>query len=110
MVAYRTPVDVANRALQHCGASRIDPVLGFTENSKNAAETSFCYDMLREAELRRNVWTFATRRAVLRAIDTGTMLLAAALWAQDTTYFVASIVADQNGNRWISKVPDNLGL
>lgn len=109
MVAFRTPVDIGNRGLQHCGATRIDPVLGFTENSKNASEVAFCYDKLREAELRRNVWTHACRRAMLRAVDSTTMLLVAALWAQGTTYFVGSIVSDQNDGLWISKVPDNLG-
>jgi hypothetical protein len=109
MAEYQTPVDVANRALQHCGASRIDPLLGFAEISKNASETSFCYGKLRQAELRRNVWTFATRRTAIRAIDSGTMLLVPALWSQGTTYFVGSIVSDQYGNPWISKVPNNTG-
>lgn len=109
MTAFRTPVDIANRALQHCGAERIDATLGFDEISRNSKETSFCYDMLREAELQRRTWTFATRRQVLRAIDTTTMLLVPALWSQGTTYFVGSIVADQNGGLWISNTPSNLG-
>lgn len=109
MAEFRTDIDVCNRALQHCGASRINPVLGFSENSKNAAEVQFCYGKLREAELRRNVWTFATRRTMLRAIDTGTMLLAAGLYVPTTTYFVGSIVADQYQNLWISRIPDNTG-
>lgn len=109
MVAFRTPVDIANRALQHCGASRIDPLQGFNEVSKNASEVGFCYDKLREAELQRWIWTFATSRQVLRAIDTTTMLMTPALWVQTTTYFVGSIVADQAGSLWISRIPNNVG-
>ncbi len=108
MAEYRTPIDIANRALQHCGASRIGSQ-GFSENSKNASETSFCYGKLRESELRRNVWTFATRRTMLRAVDANTMLLNTALWSPSTTYFVGSIAADQYANMWISKIPNNLG-
>lgn len=107
MAEYRTDVDIANRALQHCGALRIG-ASGFSENSKNASETAFCYPKVREAELRRNVWTFACRRAMLRAIDDDTMLLDATLWSSTTTYFVGSIAADQYGNLWISTIPDNL--
>lgn len=107
-LAFNTSVDIANRALQHCGAERLDAALGFTEPSKNARETSFVYDKVRRAELRRNVWRFAIRNAVIRAIDANTMLLAPALWLQTTTYFVGSIVTDQYGMAWISRVPDNL--
>ena len=45
-MAYLTPVDVANRALQHLGATRIDAALGFAESSLNASETAFAYDKL----------------------------------------------------------------
>lgn len=106
MTAFRTPVDIANRALQHCGADRIS---GFTDDSKRADEVWFCYDMLREAELRRNTWTFATRRTTLRPIDTTTMLLVPVLWSEATIYFRGSIVADANGNHWISNIPNNTG-
>lgn len=109
MGAFTTPVDIGNRALQHCGSPRMDPLVGFQENSKAASEISFCYDKLREAELQRRVWTFATRRTILRAIDANTMRLLPALWVQSTTYFVGSIVADQNGNNWISRIPNNAG-
>ena len=110
MTEFRTPVDIANRALQLCGADMIDPVLGFTEPSRNARQTSFAYGKLREAELQRRLWTFATRRQVLRAIDVNTMLLTPALWSSTTTYFVGSIVADQVGSIWISNIPNNLGF
>lgn len=107
MAEYRADVDIGNRALQHCGASRIGS-RGFSEDSKNASEVAFCYGKLREAELRRNVWTFAVRRTMLRAVDDDTMLLNVALWSPTTTYFVGSIASDQYSNLWISRIPSNL--
>ena len=71
MAGYSTPVDVANRALQHVGASRITAL---TDVSKNAAAVNFCYDKLRRSELRRNVWRFSTRRVILRAFQPGEMM------------------------------------
>lgn len=108
-MGFRNPVDIANRALQHCGAKRISDSLGFTEDSVNAAECAFAYDKLRRAELRRNVWRHAIRNCVLRPIDTTTRLLAPVLYSSLTTYFVGSIVSDAMGYLWISTAPDNLG-
>lgn len=107
-MSFLLPVDIANRACQHIGASRIDVTQGFSEVSTQAGEIGFCYDKLRQAELRRNVWRFAIKRAVLRPVDVTTRLLAPSLWAQTTTYFVGSIVADSNGTLWISQIPNNL--
>lgn len=81
---------------------------GFNEDSRGAAEVSFCYDKLREAELKANYWTCAIKEAILRAVDTNTMLLEPALWSAVTTYFVGSIVADQSGNLWTSRIRNNL--
>lgn len=109
MGRFLTPVSISNRALQHVGATRIDETQGFAESSKNASECAFCYDKLRRAELRRNPWLFAIKRAVLRAIASDTMILAPALWSSGTTYFVGSIVSDETGALWISNTPNNLG-
>jgi hypothetical protein len=109
MAEFNTPTDIGNRALQHCGAEMMDQVLGFTENSKVARQVSFVYGKLRQAELRRNTWTFATSRQILRAIDGNTMRIAPSLWVSTTTYFTGSIVADQSGTMWISRIPNNLG-
>lgn len=109
MSEFQTAVDIANRALQHCGVEMIDSTQGFTENSKNARQTSFAYGKLRRAELRRNVWRFATRKAVLRPVDTNTMLVAPALWVSTATYFVGSLVTDSSNNIWQSRVPNNIG-
>ncbi len=105
MQTYQTNVDIANRACQHVGVTRI---VSFSDNSKQASEMSFCYDKLRRAELRRNVWAFATRKVALRAVDTGTMLLSPVAWSGTTTYGLGAIVADSNGYNWQSKVQDNL--
>lgn len=109
MAAFQAPVNVANRGLQHCGVPQLDLVQGFSQPSKAARETSSCYDGLRRAELRANVWKFATRKAALRPIDSNTLLLSPALWVSTTTYFVGSIVADAANNLWISRIPNNTG-
>jgi len=107
-MVFRTAVDIANRALQHVGASMLDPLQGFTEASKNAREVSFVYDKVRRAELRRNIWRFTIRNAVLRPVDVSTLLLTPALWQSTTTYFVGSIVSDETGMPWISLIQNNL--
>jgi hypothetical protein len=108
MGAFQAPTDIGNRALQHCGANRMDPVLGFADTSvRGAAEIAFCYDKLREAELKRNSWVFSIKEAVIRAVDGNTMKIQPALWGPGTSYFVGSVVNDQSGNHWISKITNN---
>lgn len=109
MGEFQAPVDIVNRGLQHCGAPQLDVVLGFNEVSKRSRECSSAYGKLRRAELQRNAWVFATRRAALRAIDTNTLLLAPALWVSTTTYFAGSVVVDSANNLWQSQIPSNLG-
>ncbi len=105
MPAFNSSLDIGNRGLQHCGAKRIS---SFSEISVAASEVSFAYDKLREAELQSNLWTFATKKAALRAIDINTMLLTPALWSASTTYYRGSIVSDENNNFWVSRIPSNL--
>lgn len=90
MTDFQTPVDIGNRALQHIGAKRI---VAFTDQSKNAAAISFCYDKLRKAELRRNVWRFDIRRAVLRPTDTTSMTFIPGAFDNAKTYLNGSIVS-----------------
>src|SRR6185312_9844833 len=106
---FQTPIDIANRACQHMGARQIDTTLGFTETSVQSAEISACLDKLRRAELQANLWTFSTRRAILRMVDTTTFVLKPTLWSSSITYFNGSIVADQDGVPWISRIRSNLG-
>lgn len=131
---FNQPVDIANRALQHVGTSLI---VTLADDDKGASEISFCYDKLRRAELRRNVWRFATRRAVLYPINTNsnptgansgnsipnafstpaptsvlpTMLLVPPVWSNETTYPFGSIVADSASppNFWQSTIDANTG-
>jgi len=128
MAEYNTPIDIANRALQHLGAKRIDPVLGFNEQSKQASECSFAYGKLRRAELRRNIWRFSVRRTILRPVNSlavqgvtfvtnpsagnvgsPTMMLAPALWSSGTTYSAGTLVTDIANVIWQSLAPANVG-
>jgi len=109
MTEFLQPADIGNRALQHCGAEMMDPTLGFTENSRNARQVSFVYGKLRRAELRRNVWRFATRKAVIRPVDQNTLLLSPSLWVSSTVYFVGSLVIDATSTIWQSRTPNNTG-
>jgi hypothetical protein len=87
---FSTPLDIANRALQHCGRGRISSL---TEDSKAASAVAFAYDKVRQAELRRNVWRFATRKCALRAVDAGTMLFQPAAWLSTKAYPAGAIVS-----------------
>lgn len=106
-MTYRSEVDIANRALQHCGAARIGSD-GFNEDSKNASECAFAYDKVRRAELRRSTWNFSVKHCVMRPLADDTRLLAPALWSSLTTYFTGSLVSDNTGAIWQSTVPGNL--
>lgn len=99
-------LDIANRALQHCGVARIRSV---DEVSKNNSETAFAYDTLREPELRRNVWRFSIRKAVLRALDEDTLMLEPHAWDAGTLYLFGALARDTNGVIWQSVVSSNLG-
>lgn len=87
-----TATKVANRGLQRVGAARIADGALFTEDSKNAQECAACYDILRRAELRRNIWRFSVRRAPLRPVDTTTKNFLPSAWSAVTSYAVADIV------------------
>lgn len=99
-------LDIANRALDHLGASHIESP---SEDSVNNSKIAPIYDKVREAELRRNNWRFSIRKCLLRPIDTTTYLLAPAQWNAGVQYLPGSIVADANKQLWISNQPNNLG-
>lgn len=127
--AYSQPLDIANRALQHCGVPKISAL---TENSKAASEINLCYDKLRVSELRRNVWRFSTKKAVLYPINTEvtglkvpmetpvspatvtsslpTMLLYFPQpWSSTKDYNFGAVVVDTFGTLWQSTIPHNIG-
>jgi hypothetical protein len=98
-VAFATQEDIGNRAAQHCGARRFT---SFTDATRQAAEISFAYDKLRVAELRRSVWRFATRRAVLRALTSTSSRFVPPLYSNVTLYHAGQIVRDTTGIYWIA--------
>lgn len=87
---YQIPLDIANRAIQHLiGVTRI---YAMTDTTAQAREIAFAYDKIRDAELRRNAWRFAIRRAVLRPLTTATVLWTPAAWVATTTYAAGAVV------------------
>lgn len=100
MPGYQTPYDIANRACQHCRADRIT---SFSDYSAAAQEIGFAYDKIREAELRRRNWRFSIRRAVLRAIDTTTLLWTPPTYDATTAYSAGQVVVDSNSEWWQAK-------
>lgn len=57
---------IANRALQKLGVARI---MSMADDNRNGRACAACYGPLRDAELRRHVWKFATVRAELAALS-----------------------------------------
>jgi|GEM_PF-2363468 len=114
--AFTTPEDIGNRALQRVGASRVGSL---DDNDKGAAEVKQCYDGLRRAELRRNVWTFSVKKAVLYPINTpltgaplgdtkqSTLLLRPAAWSATKSYPFGHIVSHAGGT-WVCLVEESL--
>lgn len=90
---FSQPVDIANRALQHLGVDAITAASFQTPDSKGARECARCYDKLRGSELRRNLWRFATRRVILRAVDPATFFWTPNAYSAVTTYVFGDVVA-----------------
>jgi hypothetical protein len=109
--AFSKPEDIANRALQHLGQTRLTS-LAPADNSLAATEMSFSYDKLRESELRRNVWRFSTRRSIIRPVTATSRQWQAPTWSAATTYGFGAIVfyADLYGRNllWLSTSANNL--
>lgn len=105
MPAFTDKLDIANRALQHLRKPRIT---SFTNSSKEAREVAAAYDRLREAELETNLWRFSTRRAILYAVTTSTLLWTPPTYAAGTNYVEGKVVV-YGGEWWQSKSATNLG-
>lgn len=93
-MAYRLPVDIANRALYHLGKPNI---ASFTDMSDEAHAIGQLYDNLRLDEMARNLWKFATRRTILRSASIDSVLWTPPTWAAGT-YSVGSVVSYTPGN------------
>lgn len=109
-MSYQTPMDICNRACDHLGIRQIQT---WGENSVQYTRLSQIYDRLRRVALRSNVWTFATRRVILRPLTTTTRLFVPAAYSATTTYAAGAVVAYKDGTGpqmlWVSVVPNNLG-
>lgn len=88
-MAYNTPLDIYNRALQNCGRKRV----WNTDEPSDAKEINACYDSLRLDELERNLWTFATKRVVLRPIGYDTVLWTPPTWSSGSNYSPGAVVS-----------------
>lgn len=87
-MAYNVPLDIYNRALQNCGRKRI----WNTDEPSDAKEINACYDSLRLDELERNLWTFATKRVILRPIGFDTVLWTPPAWSSGSNYSPGAVV------------------
>ena len=106
MSEFTSPLDIMNRVAQHLGVRRLT---AYTDDSKEAQEIVFAYDKLRVAELKRNVWKFATRNAVIRPIDTTTRLIVPNAWDSTFVYRPGSVVTS-GGQAYVATLkPGNLG-
>lgn len=99
-------LDIANRAIDHLGATRIESP---TEESVNNSKIAPIYDKVRRAELRRNTWRYSIRKCLLRPIDTTTYLLVPAQYNAGIQYLPGAIVADENNQLWLSNQANNVG-
>ena len=105
-VTFQLPIDIMNRALQRVGQTRIATL---TDDSKACDEVTFCYDKLRVAEMRRNVWTFSVRTVALRPYSPplgatlGTVLLVPTAWDATKHYIQGSLVSFTNGRVYFSR-------
>lgn len=93
--------EICNRALQKLGAKRITSI---DENSNSARACLACYEVLRDSELMKHRWGFATKRASLAADAV------APAWGRTASYPVPSdflkLIApypemDSNARDWV---------
>lgn len=97
---YRQPLDIANRAMQHIGDRLLVSMDPTVEDRRAVQEVANCYDKLRQAELRRNVWRFSIRRARLQVIDPASMLVQPADYDATKTYPLGSLVRSTLDDRY----------
>jgi hypothetical protein len=100
---------IANRACQRVGAELIAAGALLTEDSKPANEIRNCYDILRRAELRRNVWRFGIRTQALRPLDVDSKLVTFGAYNAATTYALNDIIVGDDTQVYISVTSANVG-
>lgn len=92
---FQEQLDIYKRACQILGARTI---ASMTEDSVAAQELNFSYGKLRDAELRRNTWVFATRRSIIRPVNASTALWTPDAWLAATTYEAGATVSHTPAN------------
>ena len=105
---FLLPEDVANRALQHVGATYITTLGSGGDDTKQNDEVSRVYHKVRRAELRRNVWRFAVKKTRLFPMTTSMKLFTPPTWLIGTTYAAGAVVTLAN-QIWVSKISSNVG-
>lgn len=104
-MSYIDSLDIANQACRVLGLRKIQSP---TEDTPQNHQLADAYDAFLDVELMRNVWTFACKRTVLRPLTPTTMLIQPAQWLANQLYLPGSIVADPNGDLWVSVTPENI--
>lgn len=104
MAEFAIPLDIMNRALDVVGARQL---VTYTDDTPNVRVVTM-YDKLRQYELRRNAWSFAIRRCVLRPLSTTSLQIIYPAYSADTSYNIGDIVAS-GGTLWVSKRAANEG-
>lgn len=100
---------IANRALQKVGSQRIPAGNLLTDTSKAADEVRACYDILRRAELRRNVWRFSIRTVAIRALTPTTQQVTFGNWVSGTSYKLNDVIVGSDSQIYISLISSNQG-
>jgi hypothetical protein len=90
---FKTALDIANAACQHMGCARITSFDTSVDDSVQADELNFRYDKVRQAELRRNVWRFSIRTALLRPVSAASAIVTPQVWDATKTYVKGSLVS-----------------
>lgn len=102
-----TQLQIFQRVCQKVGAERVQAI---PEDSKQYGEIAACYDLIRRAELRRNVWEFGIRVTALRPVGFTSKKLTFGTWVVGTTYAQFDIVLDPADNQiYFSKGAANTG-
>lgn len=93
-LAFETNLDVVNQACILLGVDQI-VLSDFQGNpflTKAGRVFNGVYDKLRVRELERNCWTKATRRFVLRPVETATLVYVPPAWSDTTAYAAGALV------------------
>ena len=102
-----TETAIANRALQYVGGTLLTDI--WADTSRNAAAIQACYHMVRRAEMRRNVWRFAIRETVLRALDRNTRVVTFGSYDSTVSYAQYDIVLGSDSRVYFSLEASNSG-